>query len=95
MAVLKNIHSPAGPRTSQHVPACTRCAGLLIRERLLDLFDETGQMRRWAWRCVQCGDIVDSLILKHRMGVDLPAFNVMRRRRWTTVQALTRKLAHS
>ena len=91
MTTSKTIHSPAGPRTSQNVQACTRCAGLLIREWLFDLFDDAGQMRRWAWRCIQCGNIVDSLILKHHMGVDLPAFNVRHRRRWTNIQALTGK----
>ena len=85
------IHAQAGPRPSQNAQACTRCAGLLIREGLFDLFDETGQIRRWAWRCIQCGNIVDSLILKRHMGVDRPAFNVRGRRPRTPIQALTRK----
>lgn len=93
MAISKKILSSASQRFGrvQNSQACTRCGGLLIGEGLSDPFDDTGHVRRWVWRCVQCGDIVDSLILKHRMGVDLPALNKMRARRWTGLQALTRK----
>ncbi len=85
MATSKNIHP-----TQNHL-TCARCSGLLIREGLFDLFDDTGQMRRWAWRCVQCGDIVDSLILKHRVGENLPDLTMLHRRRWTGVQTATRR----
>ena len=96
MATLKNILSPAGLGldASKNMQACPRCGGPLIKAGLFDLFDDTGHMHRWAWRCVQCGDIVDSLILKHRMGINLPALNAMSRRRWTSMEALTRKPVH-
>ena len=93
MATSKNIQSQ-GLITVQDRHACKRCGGLMLREGLFDLFDDTGQMRRWARRCVQCGDIVDSLILKHRMGVELPALKLLSRRRWTGVEALVRKPLH-
>ena len=95
MAISKNILSSASQRFGrvQNSQACTRCGGLLIGEGLSDPFDDTGHVRRWVWRCVQCGDIVDSLILKHRAGMDRPTRNVMRRRRWPSVQVLTRKPA--
>ena len=91
MSISNNIHSGPGLGASHNIQACTRCGGLLIREGLSDLFEDTGHMRRWAWRCVQCGDIVDSLILKRRMGADLPALNMMGRRHWTGIEALTKK----
>lgn len=90
MATSKNIQSQ-GLVTAQDMHECKRCGGLLLREGLFDLFDDTGQMRRWARRCVQCGDIVDSLILKRRMGAELPALKLLSRRRWTGVEALVRK----
>ena len=93
MATSKNIQSQ-GLVTVQSMHTCKRCGGLLIREGLFDLFDDTGQMRRWARRCVQCGDIVDSLILKRRMGAELPALKLLSRRRWTGVEALVRKPLH-
>lgn len=93
MATSNDIDSGSGLGVVQHVKACTRCGGLLIREGLFDLFDDTGHMRRWAWRCVQCGDIVDSLILRHRACVDLSALKAVRRRRWNGVEALSRNPA--
>ncbi len=93
MATSNYILSGQGLASSQNMQACTRCSGLLIREGLFDLFEDTGHMRRWAWRCVQCGDIVDSLILKHRKGVNLPAPATMRRRHWPALQVLTRRPA--
>ena len=92
MATSKNIQDQT-PGAYQNMHTCHRCGGLLIREGLFDLFDDTGQMRRWARRCVQCGNIVDPLILKRRAGVDLPALNVTSRRRWPNIQALTGKPA--
>jgi hypothetical protein len=67
---------------------CPRCAGLLIEESLFDLYDETGQMRRWALRCVQCGDVVDSLILKNRTCAELPNPKQEHRRRWGKMKSL-------
>ena len=65
-----------------HGHSCIRCKGMLAPESLLDLLDNTGQMHRWAYRCIQCGDILDPLILKHRTGDVLPSpQNVHRRRR--------------
>ena len=94
MATSKNIYPVPNSGAFQNIQTCTRCGGLLIREGLFDLYDDTGHMRRWAWRCVQCGDIVDSLILKHRMGVSLPALNPIKRRRWTGVDVVIKKSMH-
>lgn len=92
MATSKNIQDQKlGAYQNMHT--CTRCGGLLIREGLSDLLDDTGHVRRWARRCVQCGDIVDSVILKHRAGVDLPALNATGRRRWTGIDILIKKFA--
>ncbi|MDA0739334.1 MAG: hypothetical protein O2999_09205 [Nitrospirae bacterium] len=68
---------------------CTRCGGLFIRESLFDLYDQTGQMRRWALRCVQCGDVVDSLILENRTRAELPNPKQEHRRRWGKMQSVS------
>ncbi len=47
---------------------CRRCGGLLVRDHCLDLLDSTGHLEFPALRCVQCGDIIDPVILKHRSG---------------------------
>lgn len=68
---------------------CLRCGSLFIRESLFDLYDETGQMRRWAMRCVQCGDVVDSIILKNRTCAELPNPKQEHRRRWGKMQSVS------
>ncbi len=45
---------------------CIRCGGLMVTEFCLDLFDDTGKLSFLARRCVQCGDLVDPIILKNR-----------------------------
>lgn len=45
---------------------CGRCGGLLLHELCTDLLDDTGRMDFPAWRCVQCGNLVDSVILLNR-----------------------------
>lgn len=45
---------------------CLRCQGCLVSVHMLDLLDETGQIIIHGWRCVNCGDIQDELILSRR-----------------------------
>lgn len=45
---------------------CSRCGGLMVTEQCVDLRDDTGQLDFLARRCVQCGDLVDPLILRNR-----------------------------
>lgn len=45
---------------------CQRCGGMLVVDHCLDLLSGTGQVEFTALRCVQCGDIIDPVILQHR-----------------------------
>ena len=45
---------------------CTRCGGLMIDERGMDIGESLGGYWFWAMRCIQCGDIVDEVILRNR-----------------------------
>ena len=45
---------------------CQRCGGMLVVDHCLDLLSGTGQVEFTALRCVQCGDIIDPVILRHR-----------------------------
>jgi len=47
---------------------CTRCKGFMVVDDLLDLQESLLPMWMRGWRCVACGNIVDPLILRHRMG---------------------------
>ena len=46
---------------------CTKCDGLMVSDNLLDIMESAIPMWMKGWRCVSCGNIVDPLILKHRM----------------------------
>lgn len=46
---------------------CTRCGGLMVADRYIDLLDDTGKLEFIADRCIQCGEVVDHTILRNRM----------------------------
>ncbi|MCS6896803.1 MAG: hypothetical protein NZM29_02435 [Nitrospira sp.] len=45
---------------------CTRCGGLLVSHLCVDLLNTGCELEFAALRCVQCGDIVDPVILHNR-----------------------------
>lgn len=48
---------------------CKRCNGLMIRDSFLDLRDDTGRLTFEGWRCLNCGEVVDPVVLTHRIEV--------------------------
>lgn len=46
---------------------CTRCEGLMVTDHLIDIQESFGPMWMRGWRCVSCGNVVDSLIQRNRM----------------------------
>ena len=46
---------------------CTRCEGLMVTDDLIDLQESYHPMRLSAHRCLSCGNVVDTLIQRHRM----------------------------
>ena len=50
----------------QHESACARCGGLLVPDFAMDLLFCIGETKFAAQRCVQCGEIVDPVILGNR-----------------------------
>ncbi len=38
---------------------CRRCGGLLVPEQLPEVLLDSGPVKVWGWRCVQCGHVVD------------------------------------
>ncbi|MGC3974507.1 MAG: hypothetical protein QM771_09020 [Nitrospira sp.] len=52
---------------SQHDACrCLRCGGFLVDERCMDIGESLGGYWFMAMRCVQCGDIIDEVILRNR-----------------------------
>lgn len=45
---------------------CLRCEGLMVPERYQDLLDEAGQINFVAWHCLNCGNILDQVIVANR-----------------------------
>lgn len=52
----------ADPRWARiNTDRCPRCSGLMVAEWCLDLSDYSAQ------RCVQCGELIDPVILQNRL----------------------------
>jgi len=45
---------------------CARCRGPMVRERMLDLLDDSGRFVFDAWRCLNCGEVWDPVIRANR-----------------------------
>ena len=46
---------------------CVRCKGFMVLDDLIDVQESFVPMWMRGWRCLSCGNIVDPLILRHRM----------------------------
>ena len=50
----------------QHESSCSRCGGLMVQDFYLDVLGNIGESEFVAKRCVQCGEVVDHVILRNR-----------------------------
>jgi len=50
----------------QHESICSRCGGLMVQDFCMDVLGNIGEAEFVAKRCVQCGEVVDSVILLNR-----------------------------
>ena len=51
---------------AQHESMCTRCGGLMVDDLCMDVLGNIGEAEFAAKRCVQCGEVVDPVILRNR-----------------------------
>ncbi len=58
---------------------CLRCHGCMVRERFTDLWDDTGQIAFPGWRCLNCGDVLDGVVLRHRADREQSPYRSSRR----------------
>lgn len=63
---LSSCSYPAISLSHEAPLKCQRCQGLLVREFCMDIHDGTGENGFDALRCLQCGELLDPLILQHR-----------------------------
>ena len=50
----------------EYESTCTRCGGFMVNDSYLNLLNNIGESKFSAKRCVQCGDVVDSVVLLNR-----------------------------
>jgi hypothetical protein len=46
--------------------SCRRCSGHMVHDMCIDLDSDCGYSTFWAHRCIQCGDMIDEVILRNR-----------------------------
>ena len=51
---------------AEHESTCNRCGGLMVTDFSMDLLFCIGETEFVAKRCVQCGEVVDPVILRNR-----------------------------
>ena len=69
LAVTQQQSIEAGTRSWERIHStdrCPRCGGLMVAEWCQDLSDYTAQ------RCVQCGEVIDPVILHNRGALQGP-----------------------
>ena len=61
------LRETAGTTTRKFTrQTCGRCSGYMEQEMCMDLESDSGYSICWVLRCLQCGDMVDETILRHR-----------------------------
>ena len=65
---------------------CQRCQGCMISDHFMDLMNVTGEMDFNGWRCLNCGNIIDPVIVRQRQSI--ASIPVKSRRRWWGVALL-------
>lgn len=46
---------------------CCRCRGLMVLDRFTDLLSDTGSLHFPGLRCLNCGEVVDPVVIAHRL----------------------------
>ena len=65
---------------------CQRCQGYMISDQFMDLRNVSGEIDFNGWRCLNCGDITDPVIVRHhQLATSVPAKS---RRRWWGVSLM-------
>jgi len=56
---------------------CGRCGGYMDRDMCIDL-SNSGYSSVWVLRCIQCGDVIDEVILRNRAAINAQAEPTLR-----------------
>ncbi len=66
-------HDEATMPATFDLSECIRCGGLLVVDHCFDVLGNTGDIDCQVFRCVQCGDLVDPVILRNRTNPPAPS----------------------
>jgi hypothetical protein len=58
--------NPAAGGLSAGQTRCWRCEGLMVVEQCSDLTGDSGHLDCQVRRCVQCGEVIDPVVLQNR-----------------------------
>lgn len=47
---------------------CKRCGGMMVYEKFYD-YDDRDCF--WGWRCINCGEVIDEVIIENRSNMKL------------------------
>lgn len=53
---------------------CGRCTGLMTEQLWINLNDEASQVWVEVWHCLNCGEVVDAVILENRKNLPKPTY---------------------
>ena len=70
LVIEETKQEPAAIPTQQNFEApesCSRCGGLMVITDCFDVLSDTAEIDCTAYRCIQCGDLVDPVILRNRI----------------------------
>lgn len=46
---------------------CQRCHGYMVGDHFIDILNVSGELDFKGWRCLNCGDILDPVIVRHHL----------------------------
>ena len=55
------------PRNNENEDTCTRCGGFMVSHWCMNVNYDAGGMEILTKRCLQCGEVIDPVILENRL----------------------------
>ncbi|MGH7181290.1 MAG: hypothetical protein ACREJN_04850 [Nitrospiraceae bacterium] len=65
---------------------CQRCQGYMVSDHFMDLLNLKGELDCNGWRCLNCGAVIDPVIVRHHQSA--PSARSKSRRRWWGVRTM-------
>ena len=76
---MTTVDIPADSRPWSQLTRCDRCGGFMTREWCVDFLSDSGEAACVVHRCIQCGELLDDVILRNRL---IPHPQLQSCRRW-------------